>query len=183
MHLDEVGPGRLLDVAAQTEAASSGRSLGLQPDEAAGRRVEPVGCDEVAGLLAVHLEVVAVVAHAADRAGLDADARTGDLLGERRMQDRATYAPPGPGGEAGLGSGRATVTVQVADPRDVVAVRIDPEGGELGDGTGHQALAAGLVDRAGAGLAHDDVEPGRAGVQRRRHADRPAAGHHQVTHR
>ena len=60
--------------------------------------------------------------------------------------------------------------------------RVHAEGGQVGDGTGHQPLAAGLVDRAGARLADLDVEAGAGGVQRGGQPDRPAAGDHQVTH-
>ena len=56
------------------------------------------------------------------------------------------------------------------------------EAGQVGDGAGHQPLAAGLVDRAGARLAHHDVEAGAGGVQRGGEPDRSAAGDDQVTH-
>ena len=56
------------------------------------------------------------------------------------------------------------------------------EVGQGGDGAGHQPLAAGLVDRAGARLADLDVEAGAGGVQRGGEPDRSAAGDEQVTH-
>ena len=78
---------------------------------------------------------------------------------------------------------RGATAAEVADPGQPVAGRIDAERGQVGDGAGHQPLAAGLVDRAGARLADHDVEAGAGGVQRGGEPDRTAAGDHEVTHR
>ena len=67
VHLDVGRPRRHRDVAAQPEpAVPSGREL--QPQEAAGRRVQAVGGDEVGGRLAVDQHVVVAVLHLLHRA-------------------------------------------------------------------------------------------------------------------
>ena len=53
---------------------------------------------------------------------------------------------------------------------------------ERGDRTGHQPLAAGLVDRAGALVPHLDVEAGTRGVERGGEAGGAAADDQQVPH-
>ena len=68
-------------------------------------------------------------------------------------------------------------------PVEVAPGRVHAEVGELGDGAGHQALAAGLVDRSAARLAHDDGQPGAVRVQRGREAHGSAAGDDEVMHR
>ena len=182
VHLDVRRPRRLLHVAAQPEAAPAGDGH-VEPDEAAHRRVQAVGGDEVPGRLSVDEQVVAGVVDTGHGAGVDGDAGGGDPLGQRVVQHGAAHAASGPAGEPRRRPGTVGAAVEVADPGQLATVRVDVEGVQLGDGTGHQPLAARLVDRAGAGLAHDDGEPGAVGVQRRGEADRTAAGHHEVMHR
>ncbi len=143
--------------------------------------MQAVGGDEVAGRLVVDEHVVAGVADRADRLGLDLDARPVERVGQGGVEGRAAHPAPGTGAEDGL-RGRAGA-VDVADAGQGVPVRVDAEGREVGHGSGHQALAARLVDGAGTRLAHDDVEPGAGGVQRDGQADRAAAGDDEVTHR
>src|SRR6185312_5017358 len=74
------------------------------------------------------------------------------------------------------------VTREVPDPAQVGALRLDAETGERRDRAGHQAFAAGLVDRPGPLVPDRDVEPGPGGVQRGGQAARPAADDQQVLH-
>ncbi len=63
-----------------------------------------------------------------------------------------------------------------------MAVRVHPEVAEGGERTGHQPLAAGLVDDAGALVEDGDVEPLTGGVQGGREPRRAATHHDQVLH-
>ena len=59
---------------------------------------------------------------------------------------------------------------------------LDAEVSEGGDRSGHQALAAGLVDDPGPFLPHGHVEPGPRGVEGRGKTGRAAADHEEVLH-
>ena len=63
-----------------------------------------------------------------------------------------------------------------------MARRVDPEVEQGGQRAGHQSLAAGLVDGAGARLEDQDVEPGAGGVQGGGEPGRAAAGDDEVPH-
>ena len=178
VHLDERRPRRHLDVHAEPEpAAALGRPV--EAEHPAHRRVQAVRRDEVAGGLVVDEDVAAAVLDLADRALDDLHAGVGHRVGERPVQRRAADPAPVAVAERRV---RGAAAAEVADPGQPVAGRVHAEGGQVGDGAGHQPLAAGLVDRAGARLADLDVEAGAGGVQRGGEPDRPAAGDHQVTH-
>src|SRR6187401_874593 len=95
------------------------------------------------------------------------------------MQGGTTDSATGSGPEPRV---RLVPVVEVADAGDRTALRAHPEPVEVGHGRGHQTLAARLVDRAGAGFVHHDVEPGTRGVERGREPDGSSAGDDQVTH-
>ena len=93
------------------------------------------------------------------------------------MQDGATDAAAVAVPERGRDP---AAPVDVGDAGDPVAGRVDAEVGQVRDRTGHQPLAARLVDRAGPRLADHDLEAGAGGVQRGGQADRAAAGDDEV---
>ena len=144
--------------------------------------MQPVRGDEVPSRRPVDDDVVRGLAHRGHRALLDRDAGRGDRVREGRVQDRASYAAARTGTEAGRRAGVRAARVEVVDAGQVVARGVDAEVREVEDGTGHQPLAAGLVDRARSRLVDDDVQAGPVRVQRDGETDRTAAGHHEVTH-
>src|SRR4051794_20290272 len=95
------------------------------------------------------------------------------------MQGGTTDPAAGSGPEPRV---RLVPVVEVADAGDRTALRAHPKAVEFGHGRGHQPLAARLVDGAGAGFTHHDVETGTRGVERGREPDGPSTGDDKVTH-
>ena len=155
----------------------------LEAEQAAYGRVQAVGGDEVTGPLAVDQHVVRRVAHRPHRLGHHVHAGARHRLRQGGVQGRTAHAAARPRPEDRLGGRAGTGPGQVADAAERMTLGMHAEGGELGHGARHQPLAAGLVDRPGARLAHHHVEARAGGVQRDGEADRPAAGHDEVTHR
>ena len=169
VHLDERRPRRHLHVHPEPEpAAALGRPV--EAEHPAHRGVQPVRGNEVAGGLVVDEHVAATVLDLPDRALHDLDARVGHRVGERPVQRGAADPAPVAVAERRV---RGAAAAEVADPGQPVAGRVYAEGGEVGDGAGHESLAAGLVDRAGARLADLDVEA-RARRRTARWRARPA---------
>ncbi len=152
-------------------AAALGRPV--EAEHPAHRGVQAVGRDEVAGRLVVDEDVAAAVLDLADRALHDLHAGVGHGVGERPVQRGAADPAAVAVAERRV---RGAATAEVADPGQPVTGRVHAERGQVGDGAGHQPLAAGLVDRAGPRLADLDVEAGAGGVQRGGQPDRAAAG-------
>ena len=57
------------------------------------------------------------------------------------------------------------LAVGVADAADRLSLRMHPELAQSPNGSGHQALAARLVDGAGACVEHQSTQPGARGIQ------------------
>ena len=145
--------------------------------------MQPVGGEEVASGFAVDQHPVVELADVLHRSLLDGDAGGRDRRSEGVVEHGAAYAASRAGGEAGGRADAPAGRVEVVDAGERAAGRVHAEVGELGDGSGHQPLAARLVDRPVAGLADHHGQPGAVRVERRREAHRSAAGDDEVTHR
>lgn len=173
--------GRSSDASAPGGEAAAGRVVAVETEGAARRRVQPVGGDDpgrgecrpvAARVVGAHGHARVVLRHLgrAEREHLDAGGDHG--LGQGGVQGGAPDAASRTGREVGLGD---AAPGDVADAAEVVSGRVDPEAGEGLEATGHQALAAGLVDRARPRLEDDGRQTRADGIQRRGEADRAAA--------
>ena len=95
------------------------------------------------------------------------------------MQHRAAHTHPVAGPERRL---HPAVRIEVADTPKLPALQRDTEALQLAHGVRHQALAAGLVDGAGASLHDGDVQAGARRVQGGDQTRRAAACHQEVDH-
>lgn len=93
------------------------------------------------------------------------------------MQHCPSDAPTRPALEAVIGDDAAG---PVAHPDERGALGVDAEPIEQRQGTGHESLATGLIDRTLAGLEHHDREPGEPRLDRGSEAHRPAAHYEHI---
>ncbi len=176
--LHAVRPGPQPPVPAQPEPARLAAPHG-HAEPAPDGGVESVGGDEPAGPHACRGDAGGVLPHVGDT-GL-APPRAGGLRrrAERGVQFGAPHAQARPGCER-RGDVVTAGQVGVGDAGQLHAGRPDAEGREPPDASGHQALAAGLVDRRGAWLAHQHGHAGPRRVHGGRQPGRAAAGDQQV---
>ena len=95
------------------------------------------------------------------------------------MKGKSTNtAPPG---AARVPVVDAASRIPIADAVEGMSGRIDAQALQLSDGAGHEALPAGLVDGAHAGLKHDGLKAREPCADRRGEPDRPAADNGDVS--
>ncbi len=141
--------------------------------------MQPVGGREVAGGDPGGVHPVRLLPHLAHPQRQHRNAQPRGPFGERGVQFGTAHPAPRPGAEARLG---LVPAVHVPDAAQRPAADRHAELGQRRDRPRHQALAAGLVHRAGARLGHHHLQPGPGGVDRGGQSGRAAAGHQQVDH-
>src|SRR6202022_4051633 len=93
------------------------------------------------------------------------------------MQGGTSHTTPGAAAERCFGS---AVLVQIGDTPQWHPARVDAQRRQVGQAGGHQALAAGLVDRSVSRFCHDHRKPLLASIYRRSETGRAAADDQQV---
>ena len=165
-------------MAAQAVAAVR-RRRGIEAKHPADGGVQAVGRDDVAEPFTIDEHRVVGRTHQDSGALGQRDAEVEGRVAQSRVQRGPTHPTADTVAEGRLGS---MGPGEVADADQVVALRFDGERFERGDRTGHQPLAAGLVDRAGSLVPHGDIETRTSGVEGGGETGGPAADDEQVSH-
>lgn len=139
--------------------------------------MQPVGHGKVSGASAIDAHPGGIPVHFCHPGGHHLHTGAGDGFQQHGLQGRApdtqTMAVPERRIDFALAVG-------VADAPDRPSRRVHPEIVQIPDSSGHQALAAGLVDRAGPGVEHHGAQPGACRVERGGQPGRSGSGDDEV---
>jgi hypothetical protein len=142
--------------------------------------VQPVGPDQIPGPDAAGHHAGFVLSDVAHRAVQDRNAGRLDGGPKMIMQDGSAHAPAGAAAEV---RADRVPFVAVGDPGDRRTRGVDAKPMQRHQRARHQPLAARLVERAGAALAHHDVQPGLGETQRGGQPGGAAADDQHIKHR